>query len=599
MVGRMRRRALPAVVTVALAALTLFVFLQVREHSFIGLDDTRDILGSPQVRAGLSLEGARWAFSVGHPPYWHPLTTLSHMLDVELFGLDAGAHLSVNVALHLTNTLLFLLLIVGTTGRWWTGALAAALFALHPLRVESVAWAAERKDMLSGLFWMTALLAAVRHARRPSLPRLALIAALFGLGLLAKPVLVVLPLAVLAVEFWPLGRLRADGWRLPVLEKVPLALLALPVGLITWLVVRQTTFAERSFPPGERLANAAVSAVAYLGQTIWPANLAIFYPHPASVGRGTPGWEAAGAAILLAAISVLAWRLRRSRPWLLAGWAWYLAVLAPTLGIVQNWEQARADRFTYLPLAGIFWALAEEVRLFAGRSARTRRSVAALATAAVLTLAVVARHQTALWRDPETLFRHALAVTDDNWLAASQLGVVLSRKGRDDEAERLLRQSLALRPLSPIARNNLAIVLDRTGRGEEAAREYAEAIREDPGYAEARVNLGTLLLRKGMTAAAVAEYRGALAVREDYPPAHFNLGLALEAMGNWQEALEHYEGALRAGMRTAIVQERLGLLLERQGRATEAAGHLEEALRLNPGDDEASAALQRLRLVSP
>ena len=579
----------------ALAAVTIFVFAQVGKHPFIGLDDTRDIVGSAQVRDGLSLEGARWAFSVGHPPYWHPLTTLSHMADVQLFGMDAGAHLLVNVALHFTSAVLFFLLVGSSTGRWWSGALAAALFAVHPLRVESVAWAAERKDVLSGVLWMSALLAALRHGRRPAPGRLVLVAGLFGLGLLAKPVLVVLPLAALAMDYWPLGRFRSAGWRLPALEKLPLALLALPVGLITWQVVRQTTFTERSFPLGERLANAAVSVVAYLGQTVWPTQLAIFYPHPASVGGSTPGWQAAGAGLLLAGITAAAWQLRRSRPWLLAGWAWYLAALGPTLGIIQNWEQARADRFTYLPLAGIFWALAEEARVLAGGSARARRAVAAVAAAAVLALAVVARQQVALWRDPETLFGHALGVTRDNWLAASQLGVVLSRQGRDAEAERLLRRAIALRPLSPIARNNLAIVLDRTGRREEAAREYAAAIAQNPWYVEARVNLGTLRLREGRTADAIAEYRGALARSPGYAPAHFNLGLALEAAGRWQEALEHYEAALRAGMRTALVHARIGVLLGRDGRRAEAAVHLEEALRLDPGAAEAAAAMWRLR----
>jgi tetratricopeptide (TPR) repeat protein len=526
--GRRLRLALAA----AVALLSCVVYAQLRGHSFIGLDDTRTIVGNRQVRAGITAAGVRWAFALTHPPYWDPLTTLSHMLDVELFGLRAGGHLLMNAALHTIASILLLLALGRATGQWWPSGVVAALFAVHPLHVESVAWATERRDVLSGVFWMLALAAWVRFARRPGTARYAAVVALFGGALLAKPMAITLPAALLVLDGWPLGRLdsRSAGARL--LEKLPLALAALPVALLAWLFVRRTTAAAFAIAPGERIANALVSLATYPRLALWPRGLAIFYPHPASLGRGVPtaAWAAALAAV--GAATLLCWRLRSRRPWLLAGWSWYLVTVAPVIGVVQNWEEARADRFMYVPLVGLLAAAVWEGRWWFMHRPALRAPVA-LGTAAVLVAATVAaREQAATWRSPETLFRRALAVTEDNWLASAQLGTVLMRQGRLAEAEGLLREALRLRPAYSVAHSNLGAVLDRTGRPEEAAREYAEALRHDPGNVEALVNLGTARFRAGAMEEAEALYRRAL----DLDPLHEAARYDLELLRRAREA---------------------------------------------------------------
>jgi Tfp pilus assembly protein PilF len=554
------------VAAVLLAGLTLAVFLQIGRHPFIGLDDDVYLAGNPWVARGLTIAGWRWAWSLSTFPYWHPLTWLSHMADVQLFGLHAGGHHLVSLALHTVTGVLIALTLWRLTGRLWRSVTVAALFSIHPLHVESVAWAAERKDVLSALFFALSVAAYLSFRRRPGTKRALLVAGAFVLGLLAKPMIVTLPLVLLLVDFWPLGLLRGGGdgaraqgaklLRLAV-EKLPLVALAVPVAVVTVVVQRKFVLGANAFTLGERLANAAVAPAAYLFQTIWPARLAVFYPHPASLGQGLPAWKVAGGVALVAALSWVAVRTRRSRPWLALGWSWFLVTLTPVLGIVQNWDQARADRFTYLPLVGIFVAVVWE----AAEAARRRRLpgpvLPTVTVALLLLLAAAAHRQASYWSSDAALFGRAIAVTSDNWLAHASLGRQLLIEGREAEAEPHLREALRLRPVTPLTHYNLAIVLERTGRLEEAVREYEQAIAQNPDYLEALNNLGALLVRMGRYADALRPLGRALARQPVYSFAHFNAGQALEGLGRTGEAAQQYEEALRddpshAGARNAL-----------------------------------------------
>jgi hypothetical protein len=461
-----------ALVLLALAAGVLLVYREVGDHAFLVVyDDEEYVTRNAWVRAGLTWGGAAWAFTETHAANWHPLTFLSHMLDVELFGMDAGWHHRVNVAIHLANSALLYRVLLGMTGALWRSAFVAALFALHPLHVESVAWVAERKDVLSGLFWMLSMGCYAGYARRGGAGRYLLVAACLALGLMAKPMVVTLPFVLLLLDYWPLRRtawLPPDGGGEPVpprrllLEKVPLLLLSAASCVVTYLA-QSAWEAKAAYSAEDRLANALVSYVRYLGKTFWPEALSIFYPHPADIGAGVPWWQAGGALLILSSVSVAAVRWIRSRPYIAVGWSWFLGTLVPVIGLVPVGAAAMADRYTYLPLVGVFlgltWAVSEA---FPG--GRFRGAILGAAGGLVLLLlAVLAGRQTSYWKDSETLFRHASVVVPGNWVAYNNLGVAVSKAGRNDEA----------------------------------IRNFREAVRFNPNYFEAHANLGVALLRKG------------------------------------------------------------------------------------------------------
>jgi tetratricopeptide (TPR) repeat protein len=510
-----RRRRAPAWwAALALFAATLALYAPVRHHQFIDYDDPLYVTENARVRAGLTPDGARWAFTTTHAGNWHPLTWLSHMLDVQLFGLDAGRHHLAGAALHALNAALLLLVLAAATGALAPAALAAALFAVHPLRVPSVAWAAERKDVLSALFFLLALAAYLAHARRPGARRLAAAVALFALGLLAKPMLVTLPLLLLVLDAWPLGRARGAGgsgpgrtpWPALVLEKAPFFALAAASAVVTWLAQHRGG-AILPIPLADRLANAPVAALAYLGSAAWPARLAFFYPFPRA-GVPAAAWTAALAA--LAGLGALAWRQRRERPYLLAGWAWYLLALLPVIGLVHVGDHARADRYTYLPLIGPAFALCWLAATAARRRPRLRGALALVAVALLVALSAATRRELAYWKDGPTLFARALAVTTGNFVAHGNLGALLLRDGDVGAALPHLEEAVRLRPAYYEGLQNLAVARARTGRTREAV---------------------DLLQR-------------ALAVSPDQPVAHFNLGQLLASLGDREGARRHFQRAL-------------------------------------------------------
>jgi len=504
------RKALTAFL---LVVAVLLLFARTGRFSFVVYDDDQYLTGNPRVQSGLSAEGVAWAFTTTHAANWHPLTWLSHMLDVELFGMDPGAHHRVNVAFHAANTLLLFLVLLRMTAAPGRSAFVAALFAVHPLHVESVAWVAERKDLLCAFFWFLALGAYARYAARPVLKRYLPVLLLFALALLSKPMAVTLPFVFLLLDFWPLGRASSPAGILRLLpEKIPLFVLTAASCAVT-LVAQQQGGALaplRALAPGVRLAHALVAYAAYLGKTLWPASLAVFYPHP---GIAPPAWKVAGAILLLAALSALAvWRRDRS-PWILTGWLWFLGTLVPVIGLVQVGEQAIADRYTYLPLVGIFLALAWELPEIARRCNLPGRALQAGAVLVLLPLAVASWVQTGYWKNGETLFEHTLRASPENWLAEVTLGAFREEEGKIDEAIAHYRNGLRLKPDFPFGHNNLGAILMRRGQVEEAIPHFREAVRILPDYLEAQYNLANALSRTGRHDEARIHFREVLRIR--------------------------------------------------------------------------------------
>jgi tetratricopeptide (TPR) repeat protein len=539
----------------ALIALVLLVFAPVRHHEFLFFDDPLLVTQRPEVLRGLTWENVRWAFTNGWGCNWHPITWLSHMLDIQLFGLDAGGHHLTSVLLHAANAVLLFLVLQLMTGQAAPSAFVAALFAVHPLHVESVAWVAERKDVLSAFFWMLTLWAYVGYARRPAAARYLAVLVLFALGLASKPMVVTLPFVLLLLDVWPLGR-TALGMRL-VWEKLPLLALSVVVSVATVFFQQGCRAVSDldSLPLGLRLENALVSYVAYVAKTLWPAHLAAFYPYP----RSFPAWEVAGAAAVLAGLSLLAWASRR-RGYALVGWLWFVGTLVPVIGLVHAGEQALADRFTYVPLVGLLLVVAWGVPDLL-RGWPPRRLVLSIGAALVVAACVVvARAQVAHWRNEATVWAHALDVTAGN----------------------------------DLAHNNLGMTLMMEGRAEEARAHFAEAVRIRPDNAVAHVNLGWALATQGHPDAALAEYEEALRIDPEQPDAHFNLGLAVEKLGRGEEAIFHLEEAVRLRPDRAQSHRVLGRMLADRGRRADAVAQYQEALRLNPDDGRTRRALAEL-----
>lgn len=453
-----RRLRLPLLLSAALALLTLAAWLPALRNGFVNLDDGLYVTGNPQVQKGITRAGVAWALTANVANNWHPLTLLSHMLDCQLFGLDPAGHHAMSLLLHLADVLLLFAVLARMTGALWRSAAVAALFAVHPLHVESVAWAAERKDVLSALFWILAMGAWTSYARRPSLGRYLLVVLLMALGLAAKPMVVTLPFALLLLDVWPLERLGL-GWKRLMAEKLPLLALSVAASLAT-LRYQRTSLAPLELVPWSlRLANAAVSYAAYLGKLLLPRNLAVFYPIPLAI----PAWQAAGSAALLAALTALAvWKVRQA-PWLLVGWLWFLGTLVPVIGLVQVGRQAMADRYTYLPSIGLFlaivWGISELLR--------ERRAVLAAASAvAIALLAAGTWMQVGYWKDSLVLYRHALAVTRDNYVAHVGLAKALAAEKDWAGAAEQYRAALALRPGLIEARTGLEAAL-RGGKAKQ------------------------------------------------------------------------------------------------------------------------------------
>src|SRR6266496_2600170 len=681
--GRLRKRPslwLESFACLVLVAITWLVFGQTLGHDFVDFDDHWYVYENPSITRGLSMDGVIGAFTHAHAGNWHPLTTISHMLDCQLFGLKAGGHHFTNVLLHSIGVVLLFLVLRQMTDGLWQSAFVASLFAIHPLHVESVAWISERKDVLSALFFILTLFAYVHSARAPSVRRYLAVAFVFALGLMSKPMLVTLPFVLLLLDYWPLKRFSGERTRLTrnirrpaerptnvrglsnrtkvfgrapkstrggacaprtalslLIEKIPLLALCAPSCAATLLAQRYGAGAIDQLPFAWRLNNAAISYVAYIWQMFWPARLAAFYPHP---NDQLPLWQVFLAIAFLIAVSLLAIHWRKERPYIFTGWFWYVGMLVPVIGLVQAGEQARSDRYTYLPEIGLYtlivWGITDLImpiitRTFGSRSAATggrsatrgSRGVrahgplafaesprssqspgstlfcAVIASVIIIALSWRAFVQTSYWKNSETLWNHALAVTADNDAAHNNLGYLFLQRGELDSAISHFETALQIRSRNSavhynfggaVIENNLANALARRGLPSEAVGHYEKAVKLRPGYGDPYLNLGTVLFQQGRISDAIAQWQMALATQPNDAGFHTALGNAFLKGELPKDAIAEYEHAARISTQDPVPRNNLAWLLATSSDASIRDGNraielAKQAVRLSHGKD--------------
>jgi tetratricopeptide (TPR) repeat protein len=607
---------------VGLAVAILAVYAQVATHEFINYDDPAYVMDNPHVRDGFTREGVVWAFTSAHDSNWIPLTWLSHMLDCQLFGLQSGLHHVTSVVLHAISTLLLFALLRKITGARWPSAFVAFVFGVHPLHVESVAWIAERKDVLSALFWMLTLWAYVRYVEQRSVQRYVVVALLFCCALMAKPMAVTLPVTLLLPDLWPLRRFSRGA----MLEKVPLGALSVAAMAIAFVAQKQGgAVAElNAVPLFDRIENALLSYAIYIWKLMVPINLAVFYPYFA-----IPAWQWILAGLAIVGGTFLVIREIPVRPYLAMGWFWYVVTLLPVIGLVQIGGQARADRYTYIPMIGISIMLAWGCAELYDRAKPAIRVVSIAACVAWLALAWV---NVEYWQNSMTLFQHAIEVTDANYVAYTNLGSALRHAGRvteaitdfeiaarirpDDadvqdnfgealvasgrlaEAMPHLQEAARLRPESPKAHVDLAAALMRGGRVEDAAAEYRAALRLEPGRIDAQYGLGGVLARQGRMQEAIPYLQAALPylseqvrIKPDDPDPHYNLGLVYAILERSADAIAEFSATVRLEPDNPESHYNLGVAFASSNRFEDAFGELSTAVRLRPEYVEARVQL--------
>ncbi len=600
----MAERPIPSVkgviATIAIVACTLAAYWGATDHEFVFYDDNAYVFENPDVIEGVSAEGVKWAFTQIHSANWHPLTWLSHMVDCELYGLDAGKHHRTNVLLHVLNALLLYAVFRSMRCAFKPALGVALLFAVHPLRVESVAWVAERKDILSGFFWMTTLLVYAWYVRRPSVGRYLAVAISFALGLMAKPMLVTLPFVLLLLDVWPLKRFAAylppdDGGRLFAqasgralfLEKIPLVLLAAISA--AWTAYAQHVSGvmrtEEVLSLGARIANACTSYASYLWKTVWPTDLSFYYPHPAIFAPerfSIFGVSVIVSALLLAVVTVLVLRVARRMPFLAVGWFWFLGTLVPVIGIVQVGEQAMANRYAYLPLIGIYVALAWGLRALVDRRDAWKLPAVLASIVVVAACVVVTRRETTHWRNSTSLFERAIEVTERNYVAHLNLGFTLSRLGRSEEALAQYRLAEEIRPEHPQVNFNLGVLHKDNGNDEEAIRRFEAALRAQPALGKAHEALGILYARRPDPASALQHFERAAELLPDDARAHSNLALIQQSLGDVDAAAREYREAIRLDPSMTGERMRLAECLQGTGDHAGAVLQYREVLAVSP-----------------
>jgi tetratricopeptide (TPR) repeat protein len=616
-------------VVIGLIAVNVFIYAPVSRYGAVSYDDASYISENTHL-SDVTWQNIQWAFTTNQAGFWMPVTWLSHMLDAWFFGSATGPQHVINVVFHIANSVLLFGILCRLTTEWKPSAIVAALFAVHPLHVESVAWMAERKDVLSTFFWMLALWTYVAYARRPDRTRYLLLLILFALGLMSKPTLVTLPFVLLLLDIWPLRRLRIERgpqkiWLRLILEKLPLLIMAIAVSAVTVVMSldKGNISSSETFPLTLRLSNASVAYVAYIRDIFWPANLSVFYPF-----RSIAAWEVLGSLLLLTAVSVFtSWNARR-HPYLLVGWLWYVGTLVPVIGLVQAGAQSRADRYTYIPVVGLFIAGAWGLSYLTDRWRYRRIVLSSVAAVLLCSCTLEARQQVLYWENGRTLWQHALDTTKENFVAHTILGYVLAKEGKTDEAIAHYEKAIGIRPEFAMAHNNLGIALARQRRADEAIDEFETALRLsnntadihynlgfelaeqnrldeaivqynialdlEPDYAPAFSKRGDAHLRQGRINEAIADYTRALALRPRFVEALNNLGMALVNQGKYDEGIARYRDALRIQADFADAHNNLGVALANQGKYDEAIDHFSEALRIRP---DYSSARENLRLA--
>jgi Flp pilus assembly protein TadD len=585
-----------------IVAATLAIYNPVNSHPFVNYDDDRYVTQNPHVRAGLSWDTVRWAFTSTEQANWHPLTWISHALDCQLFGLNPAGHHFTSLFIHALNAALLFLLLVWATGRMGPSWLAAMLFALHPIQVESVAWVAERKNILCGFFFLATLAAYGWYARKPNWRRYFAVTALVACSLMSKPMAVTLPFVLVLLDYWPLGRIGGGASEPPevsrsklsnlILEKIPLLALSAASCLIT-LRAQQAGGAIRSamiYPLGLRVENAVVAYAMYLWKMVWPARLAPLYPY---AGNSLVGWRVALALFLLVGVSIVMLRARR---FYLVGWLWFLGTLVPVIGLLQVGDAAMAERYAYTPSIGIFVIVAFGFDQLADRLKMSAmwRTVFALCVVALVGLGTI--KQLSYWRSNYDLWSHTVAVTGPNFIAQDNLGGALVLIGKVDEAYPHFRFASEINPRDPMSHSNLGAYLQEHGQHREAQQEYQIAINltSDHGLlALTYANLGSDYLEMGDDEKALASFDKALQLN----PLQFNAYLGEAAMfekrGNLAEAIKEYMQAMEIAP-TPEGYFRLGQALQRNSQKYEAIAAYQQALKLAPGMQEAQEALREL-----
>ena len=656
-----------AFVAVLLAVSTIGVYWQVHNCDFVNYDDNVYVTENSNVQSGLSLENIRWAFTTGSLRNWHPVTWLSLMVDYQLFGLNPRAFHITNLLFHIASGVLLFLAMNQMTGKMWRSSFVAALFALHPIHVESVAWIAERKDVLSTFFLMLTLLAYERYARRPGLVRYLAVAAAFSLGLLSKSMLVTLPFVLFLLDYWPLGRIQINETKGKkksqktvsskatykqgtffglVKEKIPLFILSVVFSVITYLVQQEggTMRSLEMIPLGSRIANAFISYISYIQKMIAPIRLAVLYPHP---GSGLPLSYALIAGLVLLVITIALIRYRRGRPYLAVGWLWYIGSLVPVIGLVQVGAQAMADRYSYVPLTGLFIIIAWGVPEVLSRWRYRKIVLASSGCLIISVLAVLTVFQVEHWKNSITLFAHAVAVTNDNYTAHNNLATALDDDGQSEAAVSYYLKALAINPNYIKARynlgnafmhmerfdeavaqwrevlrldgdhtgshNNIAVVMSKQGKFKDAAEHYRDILRVRPGDAEAEKNLAAAienqgdmeealkhyeransLAQSGKFEEAVRSYSRSLEINPKFVMAHNNLGNVYLLRGEFDKSLEHYSKALEIAPGFAESHYNLGVLFQKQGKTEQAASEYRRALESDPAHQKARKGLDEL-----
>ena len=592
----MKQRTLERVISVGLMVLVLAVLCQVAGHDFLNFDDGTYITKNSVVQSGLSKRGFFWAFTSMEASNWHPMAWLSHMLDCQLYGLNPAGHHLTSLFLHMANTLLLFLVLRTATGSLWKSAMVAALFGIHPVHVESVAWISERKDVLSGFFWMLTIFAYIRYCRRPGHDGYVLILILFSLGLMAKPMLVTLPFVLLLLDFWPLGRLRFPGQQGDksranslghiVWEKIPLFVLSAASSVVTFAAQSEgravTTF--EILPLKARVLNALVSYVRYMEKAFWPHDLAIFYPHP---GNTLAIWQGMAAGLFLAVISVLVVLQRSKRPFLIVGWLWFLVTLVPVIGILQVGGQSMADRYTYIPFIGIFIMCVWGVSGLIKRVPYGRILFACSGSGILICLSIVTCFQVGHWQDSKAIFRHAISVTNRNHVAHCSLGTAFLDEGRLDEAVIEYKKALDIWPSYPDALNNLGVACVRKGLVKEALTHYDQAIKADPKYVLAHLNMAEALTELGQLNEAVSHYSEALFINPECGSVHNSMGVLLAKLKKMDEAVAHLTLAIDLCPNCIEPHNNLGKVLAYKGDFDGAVRQLERAIELRPDYAEA------------
>jgi tetratricopeptide (TPR) repeat protein len=583
---------------------TLLVFWQVHNFDFINYDDKDYVYKNPHVLNGLTEDGVIWAFTTPNTGNWLPLTWLSFMLDCQLFGANPGWMHLVNLLLHIANTLLLFAILRKMTGALWPSAFVAAAFAIHPMHVESVAWIAERKDVLSTLFLLLTLAAYVSYVRRRGLARYVLTVLLFALGLLAKPMLVTLPFLLLLLDYWPLERFTAEhaettekkykiksansavrptGWL--IVEKVPFFALSAVSSVITFLAQRGSgAVTDINALPLYRIANVFLSYAKYIGKMFWPQNLAIFYPFNT---KSFVFWQAAMCVLLLLVISIFVICFGRKQRYLPVGWFWFVGTLIPVIGLVQSGAQSHADRYTYIPYIGLFimiaWGLPELLSKWPQRKIALGLSMAISLT----TLGICAHRQVSYWNNSITLFSQTIKVTQNNCIAHNNLGVAYNSVGRYQEAIEAYKQAIRLKPDYTDAHYNLGVAYGKLGRSQDAVEAYKQAIRLKPDYADAHNNLGVAYVKLGRFQDAIEAYKQAIRTQPDDAEVHCNLGFACGKLGRWQDAIEAYKQAIRIKPGNADAHYNLGVAYDKLGRWQDAIEAYKQTIRIKPDDAEA------------